>query len=324
MNNSDADNLDMNLLNDLFSAEKDPSHRFEIINNFSHQLMPEWFLPMLNDEARNTYYSKMLNETVKDKVVIDLGSGTGMWSIEALAKGAKFVYVVERNPILVKYLEFIFKDHPVKVIAKAFEDLTINDFDRGEPEALVHEIFSNIGLGEGVITAFQKVSEIFPKHKLDLFPRFFWFEARVVKEAPLKLSKIEENHLKEKADNYYELIYSLGIRDWVSLKNMDLSHAQLVNVMFLDLKNIERNKSYALEPIPVDVTPGYVHRIYLSFKFSDKLEGPFFDTLKEENHWGGFVVEFYASKAMPASRKYLKMKLNDNQLIDHPVLDDRP
>jgi len=322
MNNTEDESLDLNLLDDLFSQEKDPKQRFQIINEFSRRLMPEWFLPMLDDKARNSYYRQMLSDTVKDKVVIDLGSGTGMWTIEALGKGAKFVYVVERNPILVKYLEFIFKDHPVKVIAKAFEDLDANDFDQGGPEALVHEIFSNIGLGEGVITAFQKVSNIFPESSLSLFPRYFWFEARVLKQSPLKLSQIEENHLKDKADRYFELIYSLGIRNWDSLKSINFSQADIINLMSLDLKKIEQNISYTLLPIPVDVTPGQVHRVYLSFKFSDKLEGPYFDTLVEENHWGGFVVEFYASSTMPAGRKYLKMKLNDNQLIDYPVLED--
>jgi hypothetical protein len=324
MNKSDDDNLDLNLLKDIFSKEKDPEVRFETINNFSRRLMPEWFLPMLNDTARNSYYSKMLEHSVKDKIVIDLGSGTGMWSIEALARGARFVYVVEKNPLLIKYLEFIFKDHPVKVLGKAFEELTAADFDQGRPQALVHEIFSNTGLGEGVISAFQKVSRIFPDHSLTLFPRYFWFEARVFKQKPFELSAIEQVHLKDKADAYYELVHSLGVRDWGNLKGIDFGSKEVINLMFLDLNKIEQNKSYALKPIPVDITPGYVHHIYLSFKFSTELEGPYFNTLFEENHWGGFIVEFYISNKMKAARKYLKMKLNDNQLFDHPRLEDEP
>jgi 16S rRNA A1518/A1519 N6-dimethyltransferase RsmA/KsgA/DIM1 with predicted DNA glycosylase/AP lyase activity len=115
MNNSEAENLDLNQLKDIFGKDKDPTQRFETLNKFTRHLMPDWFLPMLNDTARNAYYSKMLEHTVKDKVVIDLGSGTGMWTIEVLARGARFVYVVEKNPILIQYLQFIFKDYPVKV-----------------------------------------------------------------------------------------------------------------------------------------------------------------------------------------------------------------
>ena len=322
MNKSDDDNLDLNLLKGLFSKDKDPAQRFETINNFSRILMPEWFLPMLNDTARNKYYSKMLEHSVKDKVVIDLGSGTGMWTMEALARGAKFVYVVEKNPILVQYLEFIFKDHPVKILGRPFDELKASDFDHGQPEALVHEIFSNTGLGEGVIAAFQKVSRIFPNHSLTLFPRYFWFEARVFKEKPFELSATEKDILKDKADAYYELVHSLGVREWGNLKGVDFSDREVLTLMFLDLNAIEQNKSYGLKPIPVDISPGYVHHIYLSFKFSTELDGPYFDTLFEENHWGGFIVEFYISTAMKAGRKYLKMRLNDNLLFDHPSLED--
>jgi predicted RNA methylase len=325
MKQNDDDNLDLNLLKDVYSKDFDPELRFQTINRFSHHLMPEWFLPMLNDTARNTYYSKMLEHSVKDKVVIDLGSGTGMWSMEALARGAKFVYIVEKNPLLIKYLEFIFQDHPVKILGKPFDQLKPSDFDQGKPEAIVHEIFSNTGLGEGVINAFQKVTELFPKHTLTLFPRYFWFEARVCKDAPFELSALEKNHLKDKADAYYELIHSLNVRDWGVLKNVDFSDIPVFNMMFLDLNKIEENKQYTLHSIPIDISPGFVHRIYLSFKFSTEVEGPFFDTLFEENHhWSGFVVEFYASKALPPGRKYLKMKLNDNQLFDEPTLEDGP
>lgn len=322
MNISDDDNLDLNLLTGLFSKDKDPEERFETINNFSHRLMPEWFLPMLNDTARNAYYSKMLAHSVQDKVVIDLGSGTGMWTVEALARGARFVYVIERNPILVQYLEFIFKDHPVKVLGRPFDELQASDFDRGQPQALVHEIFSNTGLGEGVIAAFQKVSRIFPNHSLTLFPRYFWSEARVLKQKPFELSATEKNHLKDKADAYYELVHSLSVRDWGNLDLVNFEGTEAINLMFLDLNDIEQNKSYGLKAIPLDITPGYVHHIYLSFKFSTELEGPYFDTLFEANHWGGFVVEFYISTAMKAGRKYLKMKLTDNLLFDHPSLED--
>lgn len=324
MQNLHDENLDLNLLQDIYKKGTDPLHRFQTLNRFSNNLMPQWFLPMLNDTARNIYYSKMLEHTVKDKVVIDLGSGTGMWSIEALARGARFVYVVEKNPILIQYLKLIFKDYPVKVIAKAFDELKISDFDQGHPEAVVHEIFSNTGLGEGVIPAFQLVSQVFPDHKLNLFPRYFWFEARVFKDAPFELSAIEKVHLKDNVDAYYELVHSLGVRDWGVVKDVNFTDKEVINVMFLDLNAVEQNKKYALKAIPVDISPGFVHRIYLSFKFSADLEGPFFDTILEENHWGGFVVEFYASTALPAGRKYLKMKLNDNQLIDEPTLEDVP
>ena len=55
------------------------------------------FLKMINDKWRNQFYYDALNKHAKDKVVLDMGSGTGILSFYALAAGAKFVYAIERN-----------------------------------------------------------------------------------------------------------------------------------------------------------------------------------------------------------------------------------
>ena len=52
---------------------------------------------MLNDKLRNQFYYDALNTHAAGKVVLDMGSGTGILSFYALAAGAKFVYAVERD-----------------------------------------------------------------------------------------------------------------------------------------------------------------------------------------------------------------------------------
>ena len=322
MSNPEYEKLAKDLLQNIFEKGKDPTFRFNTISKFSRHFMPQWFVPMLQDHARNKFYSEMLQHKVKDRIVVDLGAGTGMWSIESLARGAKFVYVVEQNPMLIGYLEFIFKDYPVKVIGKTFDKLTLADFDHGLPEVLVQELYSNTGIGEGIIPAFRIVANLFKDHKLEILPQHFWLEARVKKEKPLELSAIELNHLQDKKDAYFELIYSFGIRGWGDWEVLDFTGCPVTNVLTLDLDHIEPEKDYQLQAVPVDITPGFVHHIYLSFKFAAEPEGPFFDSALEKNHWGGFKVEFYASENLPAGRKYLKFKLRDNTLIDNPALVD--
>jgi protein arginine N-methyltransferase 1 len=55
------------------------------------------FLPMINDTGRNIFYKNAIESCVKDKIVVDIGTGTGFLSIWAARAGAKKVYSVEQN-----------------------------------------------------------------------------------------------------------------------------------------------------------------------------------------------------------------------------------
>jgi predicted RNA methylase len=55
------------------------------------------FMPMINDTGRNIFYKNAIESCVKDKIVVDIGTGTGFLSILAARAGAKKVYSVEQN-----------------------------------------------------------------------------------------------------------------------------------------------------------------------------------------------------------------------------------
>ena len=63
------------------------------------------FLPMLNDVARNEFYSAALKIAAPEKTVCDIGAGTGFLTVLALQAGAKHVIAVERNPKRFQYLK---------------------------------------------------------------------------------------------------------------------------------------------------------------------------------------------------------------------------
>lgn len=56
------------------------------------------FMPMLNDANRNIFYKQAIESSVKDKVVVDIGAGTGLLSVLASKAGAKKVYGFEKDP----------------------------------------------------------------------------------------------------------------------------------------------------------------------------------------------------------------------------------
>lgn len=57
----------------------------------------KFYWSMINDKWRNQFFYDALTKHAKDKVVFDLGSGTGILSFYALAAGAKFVYAIEQD-----------------------------------------------------------------------------------------------------------------------------------------------------------------------------------------------------------------------------------
>jgi hypothetical protein len=291
-----------------------------LLSKISRKLLPDWYLPMLKDKNRNTFYQTMLKNKVSNKIVIDLGSGTGMWAIESLANGASFVYLVEKNPALVKYLEIVFKDKPVKIISKLFKDLEKEDFDQGTPEILVHEVFSSTGIGEGIIPAFEKMNALFPNGALELLPRYLWIEARVRRDSPMKLSEHEGEFLDGNEDILFELLHPLQLKKKVKEPFSDIT-GPAHQLLFLDLSTITDSSHYELAPVPIDLIPGMVHKVDLSFKFSYEFKGPFFDTaIDEGHHWGGMLVEFYISKKALPSKKLLSLHLTDKMNIGDPLL----
>ena len=55
------------------------------------------FLPMINDTGRNIFYKKCIDAVAKDKVICDIGTGTGFLSVLAVDAGAKKVITVEKD-----------------------------------------------------------------------------------------------------------------------------------------------------------------------------------------------------------------------------------
>lgn len=62
------------------------------------------FMPMLNDSCRNTFYQKCLDRCAENKIVADIGAGTGLLSFLAVKSGAQHVFAIEKNRQRYEYL----------------------------------------------------------------------------------------------------------------------------------------------------------------------------------------------------------------------------
>ena len=90
---------------------------------------PEIHREMLQDEARVEAYRLALNHLSKDKVVIDVGAGTGISSLMAMGTGAKGMYALEYSSIA-REAEIAFSKRKDKSKMMVFNGLA-EDFSLG-------------------------------------------------------------------------------------------------------------------------------------------------------------------------------------------------
>jgi SAM-dependent methyltransferase len=69
---------------------------------------------LLRDANRNrAFYSALKKRVTPDSIVLDIGSGTGVWAIAAAKLGAKRVVAIERDPLLIGLIKSLAKENGV-------------------------------------------------------------------------------------------------------------------------------------------------------------------------------------------------------------------
>lgn len=118
--------------------------------------IPAWHFPMLNDTERNEKYEKAIRNIVKDKVVIDLGSGSCLLSMIAVKYGAKKVYAIEQDQEICFLAQKIITqnnlDNKISIINKNL--LQVNNTDIPvKADLVITEIFDCELIGEGCLNS---------------------------------------------------------------------------------------------------------------------------------------------------------------------------
>lgn len=108
-------------------AEKDPNHDYYFGSYSSSYIHEE----MLKDKERTLTYKRAIErngDNFKDKIVMDIGSGTGILSIFAARAGAKHVYAIENAEIAYFSREIIRKNNlsdKITVIKGKMEEIQL-------------------------------------------------------------------------------------------------------------------------------------------------------------------------------------------------------
>lgn len=126
-------------------------------------------------ERLDTLIKPALRQRCKDKVVIDLGCGSGILGMYALEYGASFVYFVEQSgpmvEILRNSLHKVLDASKFKIIHKYAQDLKVEDFDCGIPELCVSELLGPQLFDEGYYQCTYPLKQIF--EHLEFIPEVF-------------------------------------------------------------------------------------------------------------------------------------------------------
>lgn len=107
---------------------------------------------LLTDDHRNrAFYRALEKHVTPNSVVLDIGSGTGIWAIVAAMLGAKRVVAVERDPLLIGLIRSLAKANGVadRIEAIASESRQVQ-LDR-EFDIVVSEMIGHLGLEEEII-----------------------------------------------------------------------------------------------------------------------------------------------------------------------------
>jgi predicted RNA methylase len=175
------------------------------------------FLPMLNDVARNEFYSAALKIAAPGKTVCDIGAGTGFLTVLALQAGAKHVIAVERNSERFKYLKHNLERtgyaDRVTMIHADFLDCDIH------ADVYVSETINTQIFGEDMV----KLSNHAQRHGGEFIPSQFKIWAEVYQNHPIFILDLLHNESYD---------FSPGV-------DVDSDFSSMINQDFLSQYNLQ-------------------------------------------------------------------------------------
>ncbi|MFA6311521.1 MAG: tetratricopeptide repeat protein [Sterolibacterium sp.] len=129
-------------------------------NSTLSRLVPQWHVPMMNDQRRNNAYFAALESAITpESTVFEIGSGAGLLSMMSAKLRAKVVTTCETVPLIAETARRIVADNgyqqTIRVIAKQSTDVRVGDDLSRQADILVSEVFSSELLGEGVLPSIE-------------------------------------------------------------------------------------------------------------------------------------------------------------------------
>ncbi|KHN88140.1 Histone-arginine methyltransferase CARM1 [Toxocara canis] len=132
---------------------------------------------MMQDYVRTSTYQRAIHVNSKDfrdKVVMDVGAGSGILSFFAIQAGARKVYAVEASSMAVQCAELVRNNglsDKIMVVAGRVEDVSIPekvDVIISEPMGYMLELVRNNGLSDKIMVVAGRVEDVSIPEKVDV------------------------------------------------------------------------------------------------------------------------------------------------------------
>ena len=160
--------------------------------------VPRWHFAMLNDRDRNAAFAEaIVRSSVRDKVVLDIGAGSGLLSMLAAQQGAAHVYACEMvAPVADKAVEIIaangYADR-VTLIPKISYDLRIGAELPRRADVLISETIDCGFVGEGFLGSLRHARAELLTPDATLVPRRFSLEGALLDSTDVfNLNRVDE------------------------------------------------------------------------------------------------------------------------------------
>jgi tetratricopeptide (TPR) repeat protein len=139
------------------------------------QLVPIWHVPMMNEQERNrAYYDGLQSVVTPEKVVFEIGTGSGLVAMMAAKLGARKVFTCEAVGLIASTASRIIRRNHyqdrITVLAKPSHAVQLEKDLPAKADILVHEIFSSELLGEHVLAAIEDAKQRLLKPDGEVLP----------------------------------------------------------------------------------------------------------------------------------------------------------
>lgn len=202
---------------------------------------------MLDDSTRTSSYHNAImanQENFKDKVVIDVGTGTGILALFAAKAGAKKVYAIEGSPMLAKAARQVVEKngfgHIIEVVSGKVETIDLPEL----ADIIVSEPMGFWLFNEQMIQSYLIAKDRWLKPNGMMFP-----ESAHLYVAPLKMDLLHE---EMRAKN----------ESWLQKENFyDLNLSSI-----FESANLAENARIIIDQIPVDCVLQKPQKCFFDFK----------------------------------------------------------
>jgi len=229
----------------------DPTSKDYYFDSYAHFGIHE---EMLKDEVRTKTYQRSIMQNkhlFKDKVVLDVGCGTGILSMFAAKAGAKKVYAVDFSGIAVQAKEIVRVNglsHIVEVIRGKIEEVEL-DCGEGGVDIIISEWMGYFLLYESMLDSVMVARDKWLNKKTGIM---------MPDKAIMYISGLEDANYKDEKIHFWDDVYGF---DMTCIKDIAINEPLVETVdyqhVMTDQCKIAEFDIMTMKPSDVDFTAEY-------------------------------------------------------------------